>query len=407
MPQISVETAVEHIRCGGMVIIVDDEDRENEGDVAMAAEVATPDAINFMVTHARGLVVVPMMSERLEQLRLPLMVQRNTDRMRTAFTVSVDAVNGTTTGISAQDRAATISALVNAETLPDDLARPGHVFPLRYTEGGVLVRAGHTEAIIDLVRLAGLYPAGVLCEMLADDGRSARMPDLEKVSAEHDLGIVSVADIISYRNEHENLVERVAEARLPTRFGVFKAISFRSLVDKDDHVALVMGDVLPDEPVLVRVHSGCLTGDVFGSLRCDCDEQKDLAMEAIAHEGKGIFLYLRQEGRGIGIHNKLKAYNLQDQGLDTVDANVHLGFAPDLRHYGVGAQILVDLGVRDMKVLTNNPKKVVGLSSYGLNMVEQVPIIAPPNAENVRYLETKRTRMGHMLEAAGAGKALE
>ena len=243
--------------------------------------------------------------------------------------------------------------------------------------------------------------------MLANDGRSARMPDLEKVSAEHDLGIVSVADIIAYRNEHENLVERVAEARLPTRFGVFKAISFRSLVDKDDHFALVMGEIVPDEPVLVRVHSGCLTGDVFGSLRCDCDEQKDLAMEAIAREGKGIFLYLRQEGRGIGIHNKLKAYNLQDQGLDTVDANVHLGFAPDLRHYGVGAQILVDLGVRDMKVLTNNPKKVVGLSSYGLNMVEQVPIITPPNEENVRYLETKRTRMGHMLEAAGAGEALE
>ena len=407
MPQISVEAAVERIKSGGMVIIVDDEDRENEGDVAMAAEMATPDAINFMVTNARGLVVVPMLNERLEQLRLPLMVQRNTDRMRTAFTVSVDAVSGTTTGISAQDRSATIKALVDPETRPDDLARPGHVFPLQYTEGGVLVRAGHTEAIIDLVRLAGLSPAGVLCEMLAGDGRSARLPDLEKVSTEHDLGMVSVADIIAYRNEHENLVERVAEARLPTRFGVFRAISFKSLVDKDDHIALVMGNVDPDEPILVRVHSGCLTGDVFKSLRCDCDEQKDLAMEAIAREGKGIFLYLRQEGRGIGIHNKLKAYNLQDQGLDTVDANVHLGFAPDLRHYGVGAQILVDLGVREMRVLTNNPKKVVGLSSYGLNMVEQVPIIAPPNKENERYLETKRTRMGHMLEAAGAGKALE
>ncbi len=407
MPQISVEAAVERIRSGGIVIIVDDEDRENEGDMAMSAETATPDAINFMVTHARGLVVVPMLHERLEQLMLPLMVQQNTDRMSTAFTVSVDAVNGTTTGISAQDRAATIKALVDPNTGPGDLSRPGHVFPLKYTEGGVLVRAGHTEAIIDLAKLGGLYPAGVLCEVLADDGSSARLPHLEKVSAEHNLGIVSLADIIAYRNQHENMVERVAEARLPTKFGVFKAISFRSLVDKDDHIALVMGDVNPDEPTLVRVHSACLTGDVFRSLRCDCDEQKDLAMEAIAHEGKGILLYLRQEGRGIGIHNKLKAYNLQDRGLDTVEANMHLGFAPDLRHYGVGAQMLVDLGVREMRVLTNNPKKVVGLSSYGLNMVEQVPIIAPPNKENVRYLETKRAKMGHTFEVTNAGKAPE
>lgn len=401
MPQISVDVAIERIKVGEMVIIVDDEDRENEGDVAMAAEMVSPEAINFMVTHARGLVVVPMLAGRLDNLDLPMMVQRNTDRMSTAFTISVDAIKGTTTGISAQDRATTIKVLVDPETQPNDLARPGHIFPLQYTEGGVLVRAGHTEAIIDLARLAGLYPAGVLCEVLSEDGTSARRSDLEELSSERQIGIVSMADIIAYRHEHEKLVERVAEARLPTRFGEFTVISFRSLVDDADHVALVMGDIRPEEPTLVRVHSGCLTGDVFGSLRCDCKDQKEQALEAMADEGKGVFLYLRQEGRGIGIHNKLKAYNLQDDGMDTVEANVELGFPPDLRHYGVGAQILVDLGVRKMRVLTNNPKKVVGLASYGLDMVEQVPIIVNANKENIRYLETKRTRMGHMLEIKG------
>ena len=402
----SIEQAIADIKAGKLVVIVDDEDRENEGDLAMAAEKATPEAVNFMVTHGRGLVCVPITAGRLEDLHLPMMVQDNTARLSTAFTVSVDVLNGTTTGVSAQDRAATIQALIDPKTTPDDLARPGHVFPLRYAPGGVLVRAGQTEAIVDLTRLAGLYPAGVLCEVLSEDGSSARLPQLEELSREHDISTVTVADIISYRRDHEILVERVAEARLPTQYGEFTAVSYRSIVDKDEHVALVMGTVTRDEPTLVRVHSECLTGDVFGSTRCDCGEQADLALRAIARGGRGIFLYMRQEGRGIGIHNKIKAYHLQDHGLDTVDANVHLGFAPDVRHYGIGAQILADLGVGKMRQLTNNPRKVAGLDRFGIETVERVPIIAHANEENIRYLRAKRDRMGHIFdevdEAAGA-----
>ncbi len=398
MPKITAEEAVKDIRSGKMVIIVDDEDRENEGDLAMAADKVTPESVNFMATHARGLICVPMMADRLRELQLPIMVLENTARLSTAFTVSVDGLKGTSTGISAHDRAATIKTLIDPKTTPDDLARPGHIFPLRYTEGGVMARAGQTEAIVDLVRLGELYPAGVICEIMAHDGSMARMRELDEFSLKHKIGIVTVADIISYRRTHEMLIERVAEARLPTGYGEFTAVSYRSIVDKDEHVALVMGKMNPDEPTLVRVHSECLTGDVFGSLRCDCGEQAQLALKAIADEGRGIFLYMRQEGRGIGIHNKLKAYYLQDGGLDTVDANIHLGFAPDVRHYGVGAQILADLGVTKIKVLTNNPKKVVGLDSFGLKLVDQVPIIARPNKENSKYLQTKRTRMGHILK---------
>ena len=399
MPLSSVEEAIEEIKAGRAVVIVDDEDRENEGDLAMAAEKVTPEAINFMATYGRGLICVPMLPERLEELRLPLMVQDNTARHGTAFTVSVDALDGATTGISAPDRATTIKALLNPETEPHDLARPGHVFPLRYMPGGVLVRAGQTEGVVDLVRLAGLYPAGVICEVMAGDGTMARLPTLEQFAVEHGTKIVTVADIITYRLSHEKLIERVAEARVPTRFGNFTAVSYRSTVDKDEHVAMVAGEISPEEPVLVRVHSECLTGDVFASTRCDCGDQMDLALEAIQREGKGVFLYMRQEGRGIGIHNKLKAYHLQDDlGLDTVDANIHLGFAPDVRYHGVGNQILVDLGVKKLRVLTNNPRKIVGLESFGLELVERVPIIAPVTEENRRYLETKKQRMGHILD---------
>ena len=348
---------------------------------------------------------MPMLAQRLRELQLPIMVQENTARLSTAFTVSVDALEGTTTGISASDRAATVKALMDPKTKPEGLARPGHLFPLRYAEGGVLARAGQTEAIVDLARLAGLYPAGVICEVMAEDGSMARMPELEEFSAEHGIRIVAVADIIAYRRGHEKLIERVAEARIPTNFGEFEAVSYRSIVDKDDHVALVMGEIAPDEPTLVRVHSECLTSDVFGSIRCDCGEQLNLALQAIAHEGKGVFLYMRQEGRGIGIHEKLKAYHLQDDGLDTVDANVGLGFAADIRHYGVGAQILADLGVGKMRILTNNPRKLAGLDGFGpLEITERVPIIANPNKENSRYLETKRTRMGHLLSPSDAAK---
>ena len=399
MPLSTVEDAIEDIRAGELVIIVDDEDRENEGDLAMAAEKVTPEAINFMATYGRGLICVPMMGQRLEQLRMPLMVQDNTARLGTAFTVSVDVLKGATTGISANDRAATIRALLDPNTHAEDLGRPGHIFPLRYMEGGVLKRAGQTEASVDLARMAGLQPAGVICEIMADDGTMARMDDLTAFSERHGVKIVSVADIIKYRRAHEKLIERVAEARIPTEHGEFTAVSYRSIVDTQEHIAFVKGSIEPEEPTLVRVHSECLTGDIFGSIRCDCGDQLRLALKAIEREGKGVFLYVRQEGRGIGIHNKLKAYSLQDQGLDTVEANIKLGFAPDPRQYGVGAQILVDLGVRKMRLLTNNPQKRVGLVSFGLEVVEQVPIIAPVNDENRRYLETKRTRMGHTLDA--------
>ena len=400
MPLSTVAEAIEDTRAGKLVIIVDDEDRENEGDLAMAAEKVTPEAINFMATHGRGLICVPMMGQRLEQLRMPLMVQDNTARLGTAFTVSVDVLKGATTGISANDRAATIKALLDPNTRAEDLGRPGHIFPLRYMEGGVLKRAGQTEASVDLARMAGLQPAGVICEIMADDGTMARMGDLKAFSERHDVKIVSVADIIKYRRAHERLIERAAEARIPTEHGEFTAVSYRSIVDTQEHVALVKGHIDAEEPTLVRVHSECLTGDIFGSIRCDCGDQMRLALKAIEREGKGVFLYVRQEGRGIGIHNKLKAYSLQDQGLDTVEANIKLGFAPDPRQYGVGAQILVDLGVRKMRLLTNNPQKRVGLVSFGLEVVEQVPIIAPVNDENRRYLETKRTRMGHTFDAA-------
>ncbi|MBI51027.1 MAG: bifunctional 3,4-dihydroxy-2-butanone-4-phosphate synthase/GTP cyclohydrolase II [Chloroflexi bacterium] len=398
MPLSSIEDAIEDIKAGRMVIVVDDEDRENEGDLTMAAEMVDADDINFMATYGRGLICVPMLGEALDRLNLPLMVQQNTAPMTTAFTVSVDVLTGATTGISAQDRATTIKALVDENTQPDDLGRPGHIFPLRYVEGGVLKRTGQTEASVDLCRLAGLKEAAVICEIMADDGTMARMTALNEFSEKHDIKIVSVADLIAYRRRHERLIERVAEARVPTQYGEFTAISYASLVDVYEHVAFVKGDITPDDPVLVRVHSECLTGDVFGSTRCDCGDQVSLALSAIEDEGKGVLLYMRQEGRGIGIHNKLKAYALQDQGYDTVDANVMLGFSPDPRQYGVGAQILEDIGVKKMKLLTNNPTKRVGLEGFGLEVVERVSIVADYRPDNVEYMETKRTRMGHILE---------
>ena len=403
MPLASIDDAIKDIKAGKMVVIVDDEDRENEGDLAMAAELVTPEAVNFMAMEGRGLICVPIIPQRLEQLRIPMMTYNNTAPLGTAFTVSVDVLHGATTGISAHDRAATIKALIDPRTKPEDLAQPGHIFPLRYTEGGVLKRTGHTEAVVDLARLAGLQPAGVICEIVADDGNMARMPDLEKFAEKHDLKIVAIADIIAFRQEHERLIERVSEARVPTKYGVFTAVSYNSLVDRHEHVALVKGKIDPEKATLVRVHSECLTGDVFGSLRCDCGDQRSLALQAIGKEETGVFLYMRQEGRGIGIHNKLKAYALQDdEGLDTVDANIRLGFPPDARQYGVGAQILVDLGVRKMRFLTNNPKKRVGIESFGLELVEQVPLIAPVNEENRRYMDTKIQRMGHMLDLDSA-----
>ena len=398
MPLSKIEDAVKDIKLGRMIIIVDDEDRENEGDLVMAAEMITPDTINFMATYGRGLICVPMLGENLERLNLPLMVQQNTAPLSTAFTVSVDALNGTTTGISANDRAITIKALVDPDTKSEDLGRPGHIFPLRYVEGGVLKRTGQTEASIDMCRIAGLKETAVICEIMADNGEMARMPDLEVFADQHDLKIISVADLISYRRMHERLIERVAEARVPTAFGEFTAVSYSSIVDVQEHVAFVKGEIKADESILVRVHSECLTGDVFGSNRCDCGDQVDLALEAIEKEGKGILLYMRQEGRGIGIHNKLKAYALQDKGYDTVDANVMLGFAPDPRQYGVGAQILEDIGVKKMRLLTNNPTKRVGLEGFGLEVTDRVPIVAPYKDANVDYMETKRTRMGHILE---------
>ena len=398
MPLSKIEEAINDIQNGKMVIVIDDEDRENEGDLTMAAEMVTPEAINFMATYGRGLICVPMLGEHLDKLNLPPMVSNNTANLSTAFTVSVDSLIGTTTGISASDRSNTIRALVDDETKPEDLGRPGHIFPLRYVDGGVLKRTGQTEASIDLCRLSGLREAAVICEIMADDGHMARMPQLEEFAQQHDIKIVSVEDLISYRRRHERLIERVAEARVPTEYGEFTAVSYSSVVDVQEHVAFVKGDISQNDPVLVRVHSECLTGDVFGSKRCDCGYQVQLALEAIEEYGSGVLLYMRQEGRGIGIHNKLKAYALQDKGYDTVEANVMLGFAPDPRQYGIGAQILEDLGVKKMRLLTNNPTKRVGLEGFGLEVVERVPIIAPPTEENVKYMETKRERMGHILD---------
>jgi len=394
----SIKEAVKDIKEGRFVIIVDDEDRENEGDLALAAEKVSPQAINFMTKYGRGLVCLPVVGEQLDRLRLPLMVDENTCKFGTAFTVSVDAKQGTTTGISAADRAQTVKAVIDPATQPDDLVRPGHIFPLRAREGGVLVRAGQTEAIVDLAKLAGLYPAGVICEIMNEDGTMARLPQLEEIADKFEIKIISVADLIAYRRRHEKLVHRVAEARLPTKYGEFTAIAYRSDIDPDEHLALVMGDLDTEEPVLVRVHSECLTGDVFGSLRCDCGDQIGLAMETIAKEGRGVFLYMRQEGRGIGFHNKIRAYALQDEGLDTVEANLSLGFTPDPRDYGIGAQILADLGLSEIRLLTNNPKKRVGLEGYGLQVVETLPVIIPPNPYNRNYLVTKQKKMGHRLE---------
>jgi len=391
----TIPEAIEDIKAGKVIVIVDDESRENEGDLAMAAEKVTPEAINLMAKEARGLICMPVTGKRLDELRIPMMVHDNTARFSTAFTVSIEAKHEVTTGISAHDRAATVKAAIDPATRPEDISRPGHIFPIRAKEGGALVRAGHTEAIVDLARLAGLYPAGVICEVMNDDGSMARLPQLKKMAAKHGMKVVSVADLITYRRRNEKLIRRVAEATLPTRFGEFTAIAYRSIVDPDEHIALVKGDISGEEPVLVRVHSECLTGDVFGSLRCDCGEQVAMALEDIAAEERGVFVYMRQEGRGIGLHNKLRAYALQDQGMDTVEANEVLGFAADLRDYGIGAQILVDLGVKNIRLLTNNPKKVVGLDGYGLKVVGTVPIVAPLNAYNASYLETKGQKLGH------------
>ncbi|MHB1006884.1 MAG: bifunctional 3,4-dihydroxy-2-butanone-4-phosphate synthase/GTP cyclohydrolase II [Chloroflexota bacterium] len=417
MPLLSVEEAIERYRRGEIVIIVDDEDRENEGDLCVAAEKATPEAVNFMAKHGRGLICLTIGGRRLDELRIPMMVQHNTARFGTAFTVSIEAKHGVTTGISAYDRAVTIQTVLDPATKPEDIAMPGHVFPLRAREGGVLVRAGQTEASVDLAKLAGLYPAGVICEVMNDDGTMARMPQLAAVAAEHGLGIVSVAQLIEYRGRMEKLVSRVevddagtadsaamplvnsvAAARLPTRSGEFRLIAYENTLNRDQHVALVMGDICGDEPVLVRVHSECLTGDVFGSLRCDCGQQLAQAMTMVREAGSGVILYMRQEGRGIGLHNKVRAYALQDQGLDTVEANERLGFPADLRDYGIGAQILVDLGLRRIRLLTNNPRKVVGLQGYGLEVVERVPLIVQPNPSNEQYLLTKKEKLGHLLE---------
>tara|TARA_B100000809_G_scaffold223331_1_gene232803 strand:- start:806 stop:2011 length:1206 start_codon:yes stop_codon:yes gene_type:complete len=398
MPLCSLEEGLEELKAGRFLIVVDDENRENEGDLVMPAEMVTPEAVNFVVTHARGLLCMPIIGERLDELQMPLMISANgSEKNQTAFTVSVDYNVNTTTGISAGDRAATILAMLDPAAKPEEFTRPGHLFPLRYHPGGVLARAGHTEAAVDLCEMVGLYPAGIVCEIMAEDGSMSRLPQLEEFAEEHGLKILSIAQIIAQRRRTERLIERVAEARLPTRYGPFQAIAYKSHIDSGEHIALTIGEWTEDEPVLVRIHSECLTGDVFGSMRCDCGEQIDLALKQLAEAGNGIFLYMRQEGRGIGLHNKIKAYSLQDQGLDTVEANETLGFEPDLRHYGVGAQILRDLGVRKLNLLTNNPKKVAGLSGFDLEIVDRIPVEAEVTDENRTYLKTKKARMGHIL----------
>ena len=394
----TIPEAIEEIARGRMVIVVDDADRENEGDLIVAAEKVTPETIAFMVRYTSGVICMPMMGDRLDELHIPLMVAANTDHQRTAFTVSVDARRGVTTGISAADRATTIRTMIEQDTQPEDILRPGHIFPLRYREGGVLRRAGHTEAAVDLARLAGLYPAGVLCETVNDDGTMARVPDLARFAREHDLRLISIADLIEYRRRREVLVDRVATATIPTSWGEFRAFAYESVVDGRTHVALVLGDVGDGADVMTRVHSECLTGDVFGSLRCDCGSQLERALELIGKEGRGVVLYIRgHEGRAIGLTHKLRAYELQDLGRDTVEANLELGFAADQREYGIGAQILADLGVRTMRLLTNNPDKRAGLEGYGLSIVERVPLETGVTPENLAYLLTKRDRMGHDL----------
>jgi 3,4-dihydroxy 2-butanone 4-phosphate synthase / GTP cyclohydrolase II len=394
----TITEAIQDIKEGKFLIIVDDEDRENEGDLAIAASKVTPASINFMAAHGRGLICMPVTGHRLDELGIPLMVGQNTSRFSTAFTISVEAKYKVSTGISAADRAQTVQTIIDPDTKPSDLVCPGHMFPLRAKDGGVLVRAGHTEAIVDLAKMADLYPAGVICEILNEDGSMARLPQLTVIAQQYGIKIISVADLIAYRLRHEKLVHRVAEAKLPTKHGEFTAIAYKSDVDLAEHLALVMGDVSSGNPVLVRVHSECATGDIFGSLRCDCGEQLALAMQAIAREGRGVIIYMRQEGRGIGFHNKIRAYALQDKGMDTVEANITLGFPPDLRDYGVGAQIMTDLGIHEIRLLTNNPKKVISLEGHGLKVVQTVPIIVTPNPHNRHYLETKQKKMGHKLE---------
>ena len=399
MSHSKIEDAIEAIARGEMVIVVDSVDRENEGDLIVAAEKMTPETMAFMIRHTSGVICMPVEGSRLDELRIPLMVAENTESQRTAFTVSIDAKHGTSTGISAGDRCTTVHTILDESTRPEDLARPGHIFPLRYREGGVLTRAGHTEASVDLARMARLRPAGVLAEIVNDDGSMARLPELEAFAAAHGLQIISIADLVRYRRHREKLVKRISEARIPTDYGDFTAYVFESLLDGTEHMAFVRGEVAGKDDVLVRVHSECLTGDVFGSMRCDCGLQLDLALRLIAEEGTGVVVYLRgHEGRGIGLGHKFRAYTLQDQGLDTVEANVELGFPPDSREYGMGAQILVDLGVTTMKVMTNNPDKYGGLDGYGLEIVERVPLHVLPNHENIRYLRTKQQKLGHLLE---------